>query len=67
MIDLVKATTPTLRILLVSALTISAMIVLSLRMERKAMDLTESNAITEAATPTIDASAPIETATFALG
>jgi hypothetical protein len=68
--DLIKATTPTQRIVAASALIVLlvwGVIVLNSTKERETMRLTENNAVTEAATPLTDTSAPVETATFALG
>jgi hypothetical protein len=70
MMDLIKATTPNQRIVVASALLatlVFGVVACGSTEERETMERAENDVITEAATPTIDASAPIETATFALG
>jgi hypothetical protein len=70
MMDLIKATTPNQRIAVVSAflaILVFGVVACGSTKERKTMDLAENNAITATAIPPMDTSAPIRTATFALG
>jgi hypothetical protein len=72
MADLLKATTPTLRIVVVGVCFVGLVlgaIYLGSTKERKAMTPPKTNPVPNATLPPIDASAPpkTETATFALG
>ena len=72
MTDLLKATTPTLRIVVVGGCVVGlflGVIYLGSMKERKTMTPTNTSSIPNATIPPTDASAPTktETATFALG
>jgi hypothetical protein len=70
MTDLIRAATSNQRIAVISAfvaILVFGVVVLGLTKQRKTMELTENNVVTEAATPLTDTSAPTKTATFALG
>ena len=70
MTNLIRAATPKQRMAVLSAfiaLLVLGVVVLGSTKERKTMELTENNAVTEAATPPRGTSAPTKTATFALG
>jgi hypothetical protein len=72
MADLLKATTPTLRIVVAGACVVGLVlgaIYLGSTKERKTMTPTKTSSIPNATIPPIDPSAPTktETATFALG
>ena len=70
MTDLFRAATPKQRIAVASAfiaILVFGVVVLGSMKEKKTMELTENNAVTKAAIPPMDTSAPTKTATFALG
>ena len=70
MTDLFRVATPNQRIAVVSvfiAILVFGVVVFDSMKERRTMELNENNAVTEAAIPPMDTSAPIKTATFALG
>jgi hypothetical protein len=72
MADLIKATAPPLRIVVVGASVVGLVlgaIYLGSAKERKAMTLTKASSVRKAVIPPIDASVPakMETATFGLG
>ena len=70
MTDFIRAATPNHRIAAVSvfiAILVFGVVVSCSTKERTTMELTENNAVTEAAIPPRDTAAPTKTATFALG
>ena len=70
MTDFVRAATPTQRIAVASAIIailVCGVVVSCSAKEGKRMELTENCAVTAAAIPPMETSAPTQTATFALG
>ena len=70
MTDFIRAATPNQRFAVVSvfiAILVFGVVACGSAKERKTMELTENNAVTEAAISPMDTSAPTKTATFALG